>query len=188
MIEDQTNLFSDGKSIEEARIDAAKDILLAAGYRIIEPIMINDQITTQKRLRDYFYMRLDSKYPNRRLLRPPNIKYDMQMISRFVKSQMNGASEKRAIQECVRIIDALFNYEEEFNFKYSISDIGILGQGKLAWITEKALIILDKKRHEKIEKEIYKKADEMENSCEIDSKEKVDNLDALLEKMEANNG
>ena len=188
MTKDQPDLFSDGKSIEATRIDAAKDILLAAGYRIIDPITINDQITTQRRLRDYFYMRLDSKYPNRRLLRPPSIKYDMQMVSRFVKSRMNGASEKRALQECVVIIDALFNYEDDFNFKYPISDIGILGQGKLAWITEKALTILDRKRHEKIAKEMYKKADKVENACDIDAEERMNNLDTLLENMEANNG
>jgi hypothetical protein len=188
MIEDQTDLFSGGKSIEETRIDAAKEILLSAGYRLIEPIMINEQIVTQKRLRDYFYMRLDSKYPNRCLRRPPNIKYDMQIISRFVKSRMDGASEKRAIQECVAIIDALFDYEDDFNFKYPISDIGILGQGKLAWITEKAITIIEIKKNEKIAKEIYRKADEIENDCTVDVKERMNNLDALLENMEANNG
>jgi len=183
MIEYQSDLFSNGKSVNEVRIEAAKDILIRAGYRVIDPININSEVTTKKQLRDYFYLRLDSKYPNRHLLHPPNIKYEMQIISRFVESRMHGASEKRAIQECVEIIDALFNYEDEFNFKYPISDIGILGQGKLAWITEKALTIIAKKRYEKIETEMYRKADEIENDCEIDVEEKINNLDALLENM-----
>jgi len=188
MVNDQPDLFADGKSIEEVRIEAAKEILLKAGYRIIDPVVINDKITNKRQLRDYFYMRLDSKHPNRQRRRMPNIKFDMQIIGRFVDSQMNGVSEKVAIQECVSIIDTLFDYEEEFKFKYPLTDIGILGQGKMSWITEKAIDLLNKKRQQSVEKETNKKADAIENSYDIDVKERLDNLDALLKKMEANNG
>lgn len=188
MSEDQQDLFYEGKSVEEARIEAAKDILMKAGYRIVDLVIVDSSITNKRKLRDYFYMRLDAKHPNRQRLRMPNIKYDMQIIGRFVESQINGISEQSAIQECVAIIDTLFDYEEEFRFKYPTADIGILGQGKMSWITEKAIELLNKKRRAVVENEANRKADVIENSCEIDAEEITNNLDTLLEKMEANNG
>jgi len=188
MNKDQRDLFSKCESLEEVRIEAAKEILKRAGYRIIDPVIVDGSITNKRKLRDYFYMRLDSKYPNRQRRRVPNIKYDMQIIGRFVESQMNGVSEQSAIQSCVAIINTLFDYEEEFRFKYPVTDIGILGQGKMSWITEKAIELLNKKNYAIIESESNKKADAIENSYEIDADEITHNLDALLEKMEANNG
>ena len=184
----QQTLFSNGQSIEETRIEAAKEILMRAGYRIIDPVIVNAEINNKRKLRDYFYMRLDSKHPNRQRRRMPNIKYDMQIIGRFVESQMNGISEKSAIQECVSIINTLFDYEEEFNFKYPIADIGILGQGKMSWITEKAIELLNRKRNTTVEDKARRKADAIEESYDIDAEERLTNLDDLLKKMEANNG
>lgn len=188
MTKDQQDLFSMGKSVEEARIEAAKDILTNAGYRIIDPVTVNSEISNNQKLRDYFYMRLDAKHPNRQRRRMPNIKFDMRIIGKFVESQMSGISKKSAIQECVSIINILFDYEEEFNFKYPIADIGILGQGKMSWITEKAIEMLNRKRNTTVDDEARRKADAIEESYEIDADEITHNLDDLLEKMEANNG
>ena len=188
MTDDQADLFSNGKSVEKARIEAAKEILIKAGYRIIDPVVVNDKIKNKRQLRDYFYMRLDAKHPNRQRHRVPNIKYDMQIIGRFVDSQMDGINKQAAIQECIAIIDALFDYEDEFNFKYPITDVGILGQGKLSWITEKVVEFLNRKRYESCELIANEKAEKIENSYEIDAKEVSDHLDDLLKKMEVNDG
>jgi len=181
-------MFSNNKSIEKARIDAAKEILIKVGYRIIDPLIVNKDITNAKQLRDYFYMKLDSKYPHRLRVRLPNIKFDMQLISRFIESQMDGTNKFTAIQQCVDIINMLFDNESDFNFKYPITDIGILGQGKLSWITSKAVELLNKRRCELLENEIYKKADLLENECEVNADDVSNNLDNLLLKMGDNNG
>jgi hypothetical protein len=93
-----------------------------------------------------------------------------------------------AIQECVAIVDILFDHEKDFNFKYPINDIGILGQGKLAWITTKAVTLLNKKRIELMEREVYKKIEAAENSYVVDADEVSNNLDDLLKRMEEDNG
>ena len=188
MVDNQVDIFSEGKSQSEVFIDAAKDILLKHGYRILDPIVINDKITTVRHLRDYFYKRLDSKYPNRQRKNAPNIKMDMKIVSDFVASQMHGASKERAIQECIEIVDTLFDQEEDFRFKYPLDGIGVLGQGKLAWITVKAIELLNKKRCAEKSKEINEKAEAIENDTEIDVDDRLSMLDAMLEKMEANNG
>lgn len=180
---DQMDMFSKGKSMDEVFIDAAKDILLNHGYRVLDPIVINDKIINTKDLRDYFYKRLDSKYPNRQRHNAPNIKMDMKIVGDFVKAQMVGAGKSRAIQECVEIIDVLFDQEADFNFKYPINDVGILGQGKLSWITAKAVELLNKKRSAILSREINEKADAIENDIEIDVEDRLGKLDAMLENM-----
>ncbi len=101
MIEDQQDLFT-GRSIEEARIEAAKLILLEQGYRVVDPIVVNGEIDNQKKLCNYFYMRMCSNHPNRRYERSPNNLLDMQMISKLVHARMDtGLEEMGAIQEWV---------------------------------------------------------------------------------------
>lgn len=183
----QGDIFANGKSQDEVYIDAAKDILLTRGYRILDPIVVNDKITTVTHLVDYFYRRLYSKYPNSQKTNAPNIKMDMHIMSDFVKSQMNGAGEKRAIQECIEIIDTIFDQEELFHFKYPIN-IGVLGQGKLAWITMKAVELLNNKKYAEKAKDINEKASAIENDTGVDIEDRLSMLDAILERMETTNG
>lgn len=184
----QVDIFGGDKPQKDIRIEAAKEVLLKEGYRILDPIVVNDKIITLRQLRDYFYMRLDSKYPNRRKTALSNTTLDMTILSRFVKSQMYGASKFRAMQECVEIIDIIFDHEEEFNFKYPIVSIGILGQGKLAWVTARAVELLNKKRYEEMSKKINSQASEFENDTDIDEIEFEDKLNIMLKKVGIDNG
>jgi hypothetical protein len=187
MTEDQQDAFAED-SVKEAQIEAAKNILMEQGYRIIPPVVVNAEINNQKKLRHYFYMRLDTKYPDRRSERTPNTLMDVKMISALVKARMDtGLGEQAAIQECVAIINAIFDYEKEFKFKYPIKDTRILGQNKLGWVTSKALALIDDKRKEAEHKKIRENAERAELSNEVDREEVGDRLDALLKRMEANN-
>ena len=184
--DDQEDVFSVG-GIKQAHINAAKDILLAAGYRIIKPEIVNGEITSKRKLRDYFYMRLNEKHPTRQLRRVPDIILDMKLVGQFVDSRLDGGiTEKDAIQECVAIINVLFDQEDEFKFKYPISDIGILGQGKMAWITAKAISLLNKNKDARAEQDALKMSDEIEDSNVIDIKEQSNYLDSLLKNLEGN--
>jgi len=188
MPEDQQDFLS-GESMEETHIKVAKELLLERGYRVIDPIIINTEINNQRKLCDYFYMRLESNHPNRRSERSPNNTLDMQMISRLVKSRMaTGLGEKAAIQECISIIDTIFNSEEEFKFKYPVMDTTILGQDKMGWITSKALKIMDDKKRDAESERLRLKSEEVEQSLDSDLRKVENKLDTLLRSMEDDNG
>jgi len=109
------------------------------------------------------------------------------MIKLFVESrEKTGLNRKFAIQECVSIIDAIFDYEEEFGFKNPI-DINVLGQKKSGWITEKAIYILNNKF--KKEEEIIgeKVREKIEEDIGIDLNERSKELTTILKNVGRNN-
>jgi hypothetical protein len=203
---DQQDLFGEGKSVDEIQLEEAIKIIEKAGYRVArdaeearqiavesgwqvsEPVLVNDKVVTIKDLRNYFFMRLWNKYPNRYKYYVDNVKNEFRMMRLFIESrEAKGLNRFNAIQQCVAIIDVIFDHIEEFNFKNPI-DIGVLGQAKSGWITEKALYIVNNKLLKEREIAAERKIAEIENNKKIDLKEKARDLDELLAKMEANNG
>jgi len=203
---DQQDLFGEGKSVDEIQLEEAIKIIEKAGYRVArdaeearqiaiesgwqvtEPILVNDKVMTIKDLRNYFFMRLWSKYPNRYKYYVDNVKNEFRMMRLFIESrESKGLNRFNAIQQCVAIINAIFDHEEEFNFKNPI-DIGVLGQAKAGWITEKALYIVNNELLKEREKKAERMIAEIEDNNKIDPREKGRKLDELLAKMEANNG
>jgi len=206
MKQDQQDLFSEGKSVEEAQLDIAikivekagyrvmrdaeeaKKIAIESGYQVTEPILVNDKVITLKDLRNYFFMRLWNKYPDRNRYYVDNIKNEFRLMRLFVESrEEKGLNRFNAIQQCVAIIDTIFDHEKEFNFKNPI-DIRVIGQAKASWITEKALQIINNTLLKEKENEANRKIEEMEDNKEIDLLKKSEELSELLAKMEANNG
>jgi len=202
---DQQDLFGD-KSTDELQLEEAIRLVEKAGYRVArdaeesrkiaiesgwqvtEPILVNDKVITLKDLRNYFFMRLWTKYPNRYKYYVDNIKNEFRLLRFFVESrEEKGLNRFNAIQQCIAIIDAIFDYEEEFNFKTPI-DIRVLGQAKAGWITEKALQLVNNNLLKSREKEAERRIAEMEDNREINLKEKAKELDEMLANMEANNG
>lgn len=202
----QQDLFENGKSVDEAQLETAIKIVHKAGYRVVrdaeeakqlaiesgyqvtEPLLVNDKVVTLKDLRNYFFMRLWNKYPDRVKFYVNNIKSELRLIKLFVESREDtGLNRFNAIQQCVAIIDTIFDHEEEFNFKQPI-DIKVIGQAKSGWITEKALQIINNKLLAEKEKLIERKIKEMENEIKIDLVERSKELSDLLVNMEANNG
>jgi len=207
MSTDQYDVFGGDKSVEEMQIEKSKEILEIAGYQIVqtredvkriaiengfkvsEPLLVNDRVVTLKDLRNYFYMKLWSKYPERQLYHVEgNWDKEMRAIRLFVESrEQSGLNRFNAIQECVALIDVIFTCEEQFNFKNPI-DIRVLGQGKAGWITQKASIILNEKLHEQRAEEVEKRIQEFEDNYTLDLNKKANLLDELIEKMEVDNG
>jgi hypothetical protein len=202
---DQQDLFGD-KSTDELQLEEAIRLVEKAGYRVArdaeearkiavesgwqvtEPILVNDKVITMKDLRNYFFMRLWTKYPNRYKYYVDNIKNEFRLLRFFVESrEEKGLNKFNAIQQCIAIIDVIFDYEEEFNFKTPI-DIRVVGQAKAGWITEKALQIVNNNLLKSREKEAERRIAEMEDNREINLKEKAKELDEMLANMEANNG
>lgn len=205
----QIDAFSNGKSNTEAQIESAKLLLLKYGYKVIktaeevkelaiesgykvsDPVVVDDKILTLKDLRNHFYKCLWSKYPNRQShYLEGSWKSELRIFKLFVEArESSGLNRFNAIQECVRIINTIFEYSDQFNFKNPI-DIRVLGQDKSGWITQKALFIINSqyaKSQEQETDELVNKIDE-DYTNRIDLKSKASELDALLSKMEGNNG
>ena len=194
------DLFSEG-SVEEAQIINAKEFLeeegylvsnslediknwlIEKGYKVLDPIIINCEINGTKKLCDYFYSRLYGKYPERQFTTIRNTKMDMKLIKDFIKSREIGLNKKNAIQECVAIIDTIFDFEEEFSFEKDIT-IGALGQASASWVTEKALFILNREAENVEEKRVDKMFEEIEEKG-IDLGERSNKLKEILNNLEA---
>jgi len=187
MVNKQQDVFKPGMSPEEIKIEEAKKILIGAGYKIAEPLVVNESVNNLSKLLNYFYMRLFTICPDAQLTTVKNFKKDMKLISKFVEARKVNMNEQAAIQECVAIIDVIFDYTWEFNFKRLIT-IEVLGQVKSGWITEKAVFILNRELAKKDEEEAERKIQEIEDNYKVDLKETANKLDKILAKMEENNG
>lgn len=181
--------FLTGTTVDEAEIIAAKEILLEAGYKIIK-IEVTTKFTTVREVKNYFYDRLYRKYPERMAHKVDSVERDMKLMNAFIESRMaeGNISKAIALQECVDIIDVIFDYEDEFWFKYPIVDTRVFGLGKVGWITQKAIEILNRERYKKEAKKSEKMLAEIEDSMEIDLVKKSDRLSKMLEGLEDKNG
>jgi len=204
---DQMDAFSEGKSVEEIQIEKAieilykneyrvaktaedaKELAIEAGYKVSEPVVVNSKVVNLTDLRNYFYMRLWNHYPNQQPYHiEGNIKNELRAFRLFVESrEKTGLNRFNAIQECVEIIDTIFDHVSKFKFKKPI-DLRVIGQGKAGWITQKAILIMNDEHQKKREKEIKEIIDKYDEEVEVDLNEKANELDTLLARMEANNG
>jgi hypothetical protein len=189
MVNKQQDAFNPNISPEEIRIAEAKMILIKAGYKIVDPLVVNENVNNQSRLLNYFYMRLFTRYPEKQLTTIKNFQKDGKLISKFVEARKVDMDEQAAIQECVAIIDVIFDYGYEFKFRHPIT-IGVLGQAKSGWITEKAVSILNRELVKKDEEEVERRMKEVEDGYEekVDLKKTANRLDEILAKMEESNG
>jgi len=202
---DQFDIFGNGKSSSEIQLERAieivqcaeyrivksaediKELAIEAGYKVTDPIVINDRVVNLVDLRNYFFKRLGDRYPEKYLNYVDNRQNELRLIRLFVEArQKTGLNKFHAIQECISIIDVIFEHEKEFNFKRPI-DIRLLGQAKAGWVTQKAICILARKQEEKEAEKFKKLVTEIESE-EIDLQEKSNELGRLLSKMEVNNG
>lgn len=203
---DQQDLFGDGKSTDEIQLEEAiklveksgrrivenvedvRKLAVESGYQVTEPMLFNGSVKTIKDLRNYFFMRLWSKHSSRQQYYVDNLENELRMIRLFIESrEKKGLDRFNAIQQCVAIIDIIFEHEEDFCFKDPIG-IGVLGQAKSSWITEKAVYILNTKLQKEEEKKAKRMIDAIEASKPIDLKSKSKELAELLANVEADNG
>jgi len=138
------------------------EYLKTLGYKVAKPLsMTYKNIKNVNELVNFFYALVDYHYPS-----PVgyyrNIPKDRAIAKRFVESRMEASqlSKKDAIKECAFMIDALFKYADEFNFKNNPVSFGIFGQESMGWVTEKLIRIVLKKKEE--EKEIRREHFEKE--------------------------
>jgi uncharacterized protein (DUF302 family) len=185
-------LQESGYKVAKTR-EEVKDLAIDEGFKVWDAPVFNDRIKDLIDLRRYFKHRLWRKQStNEPYKMEGNDEQEMRAFKLFVEArQATGLNRFKAIQECVAIIDTIFENEAEFGFDTPI-DLRVIGQGKAGWITQKALFILNKKSQEKQDATFQKTMDEIEEKMEkeaVDSQKQAANkLDLLLAKMNLNGG
>lgn len=164
------DMFAGDKSTEEIRIEESKKILMDYGYRIVEPLEINNSVKDIPDLRKYFYAKLWNKYPDRMQYYIQHYKEEIKIVSDLVKSREENTNRDTAIQECVAIIDAIFDNEEEFKFERLITSISIL---RIGWIINLATSIMNREKDREEERIRVKMEEEIENKYMKDDYELV---------------
>lgn len=184
-LEEAINIVTSAGYCVARNREEIKQVAIKFGYGVFDPIKVKTDVDSIPKIARYFYTRLYKKYPNRnRIL---NFGRDNSIAKQFVESRMKGVDKKVAIQECVGIIDVIFDYEEQFNFQYPINDMGILGQSKMSWVTEKAISILNYEREKEKERRVEEILREWERARPIDLKARGRELEQMLAELEASN-
>jgi len=162
-------------------------LLVSHGYSVAEPINFDFKIKSSKDLIMMFYGLLHHKYPET-MRNHTNIKKDLRLAKQMYESRMlNGANKEVALNECGEIIHTLFAYEKEFKLKYPIRDFGVLGQGNVGWITDKALQIMNSKLVSELEDLSEEKRQKDLEKAPIEERSFGD-LGKILEHMEEKDG
>jgi hypothetical protein len=205
----QLDLFVVGKTVDEVQLEKAIEIVEGAGYDVVrdasearstamsygfkvsDPIYVDDNILNLQDLRNYFFNQLWSHYPElKRSYVEGNRASEMRSIRMFVESrELTGLNRHNAIQECAAIINVIFENKDQFNFSRS-PGIWVLGQAKAGWITGKAVNILNEQLQKEAKENLDRRFESMESEYEkeIDLNETSDMLNKLLNDMEASNG
>jgi len=138
------------KSAEEIKAEA-----INCGYHVSDPIIVDEKVKNVSSLRNHFYRRLWSKYPSERSRYiKGNDGVEFKLFELFIKSRMDtGLNRENAIQECLALINVIFDHIEEFNFKSTI-DARILGTKSAGWVVHKAASILTQERQKKKEADL----------------------------------
>ena len=165
--------------------DYCKEFLLKSGYRVVRPLKTRFKATREDDLFHLFYDRLKYYHPETSVY--SNLKRDRAIASRFVKARMElgDVSKEYALNECAEIILTVFEHEADFNFNLPLT-FEMFGQANCAWITEKAIDIMNEKR-EKREAEIIDKMIDEYNEKYI-KEHGIESIAFLTEIEEATDG
>ena len=155
-LEDALNLCNAGiislkkSGLIEACVDVVRDL---GGYKVTAPFEF--YWYTAKNLDDLrliFYNYIDqcsaaqvSSYREE--------KRDRAIIKALVQSrtEVNDLSKEETIKECAEIIKTIFEYQSEFNFTIPIT-IEMLRPGKMGWIVEKAIGMMNSGKEDALER------------------------------------
>lgn len=158
IIDTEQNIFNQGSDKYNDVIDNCKNLLLYIGYKVFEPINYDHiNIKDERKLVEYFHTYFAHTHPNKARNKVVNLHRDIRLAKLFVKSRMESRkiSKKIALAECAEIIRTVFDNESAFNFNREIT-FDIFGQDRCAWITNKAIDIMNSnvlgKNRDKVEK------------------------------------
>jgi hypothetical protein len=138
------NLFSSRDEQLEGLAQKCKVFLEYMGYTVKKPMSYELTINKQDDLIDFFYHLRDYFHPEYVMYRNPPEK-DRKIAKAFIKNikEATKSSNKIVLRQCANIIHTVFKYEEEFKFNIPIY-FHIFGQDSMYWVTNKALMIIER--------------------------------------------
>lgn len=191
-IQGQSSRFDIFNTVTKTQLlDACVDYLKYNGYRVIYPTtdLMKFKVTDIDSLITYFYAKLNRLHSNEECVYT-HVGRDRSIAKDLIESriQTTGFSRAEAIKECVMLIDTVFKFEEEFNFKYNLN-FSIFSQDNQSWITAKALEIMNRERlkREEIElEELHERVIASRDHSQLG----IPNLEELVARIneEENNG
>jgi hypothetical protein len=164
-----------------------QSILESNGYIVKRIPNIATGINNYSELINRFYFLLEKNFKDVTPYR--DNKADHSVAKKFVSKIMEttGYDFKTSLSKCAELVEVVFDHKEEFNFKleYTMS-FRIFGQGEMSWVTEKAIQLLNRRKHD--DELLIKMADvDAENYLKRHSVEfGFENLGELIKKNKEN--
>ncbi len=156
---EQVDLLADTDTKRSELLKRCEDVLKYSGYKVVNPFIdINvKEFKSNKELLILFNLYKAKYYGSSFIVSTGNKYIDEKHISNFVKSrqEINSCSASTARKECAMIISTIFENLDSFKFD-RVCEPYMLGQKKCAWITQKAVDIIDKKYKEHLKREFNK--------------------------------
>lgn len=129
----------DGRT-EEQKIQEAVDFLKDKGYVVSGPLLKKGGVRTPSQLVRFFYETFIRYNPEVEMYYTGSRKRDLDIAKKFIEARRStGISKARAAEECCILIEHLFKYEEQLKLPFKVTSMAVLGQDKMAWVTEKLL-------------------------------------------------
>lgn len=145
-------LLLDGRSREQ-RIEAAIKLLRENGYSVRGPLLPENEVMGMtvgkfiRYLRSYFFDRMAAYNPDDVVGYSGNEKEDLAIARDFFLRvvQDSGVSETQAMVQCLRLVDAMFQYESSLGLDRRITSMRVLADSeKVVWIVERAKNIVNR--------------------------------------------
>lgn len=187
---DQDSIFSSISSGYTEIEKACVDYLKVMGYSVHPPYIFPNKIKKLDDLRTLFYNLYIRKFPEK-IAYVKDESTERKTATQFVKARMEASNTDKntAMQECGEIIKTVFENLDEFNFTIPIT-FGIFGQKSMAWVTNTAVGIMNKKitlyeqeKYEKRSEEIIRERAKHTRPGWTDEQ-----LDRAIKNMEGKNG
>jgi len=169
-------------------IAQCRQLLLDNDYAVIKKPKSAKHIKNIKGLVDLYYsllVRLTTITPYR------NDAKDLTTAKRLVKSVQDstGFDYDNALIRAINIVEGLFKYRKMLNLEtHVLTSFSVFGQGKLAWITERIVTLINKELYD--ETRLMARAD-AETEAYVKKKNIVfgwDDLESISEKIRRDNG
>lgn len=179
-LEEENVLIPYGSRLDNL-LNKCIDLLRENNYTVKSNPKAYTIIRNNKDLVNYYYKLLERLYPS--LIPYRNYTADLKIAKNLVeKIKLDyGYEYEDALSMCISIVDMVFKYRKEFNFDPTkVISFGIFGQSGMAWVTEKAIKLINKEKFDlkRLEREADIKTERYEDLNNIDFG--YDNLDGIL--------
>ena len=182
----QGDLFGNKDVFIDKSVRICEEFLKASGFSVRRPMNYPNKIKKPDDLIKLFYMLVEKNHEDY-LSVSSNTSRDRAIAKAFVKHRIEDGNldYNTALQQCGMIITQVFKRTDVFKFDTAPS-FGIFGQGDMAWVTERAVQLINEDI--KKEKEIFHKqtidrmTEELEKESSGISLEELEKIRARMEK------